>query len=240
MGEQPRCSESRRSATRWGSPTRSRGSRPRRHWDASDDRRWLPHRAVEPRHLASRGSARRTRRKPSPAWRGRTGPSSIGQQFRRSNSRSRRSPTRWMWGFWRAVLGYAPASDDNAVDPLGHGSTVWLQELDESRSLRHAMHVDVSVAREQVEARLEAALAAGGSIVDDSSARRIATLADRAGNACASAPGPTVPARMFPLRIQPNPPSNPTRPRAGLNLLSFHRTPCAQNSVGREQPPHCR
>lgn len=31
-------------------------------------------------------------------------------------------------GFWRAVLGYDPMSDDNAVDPLGHGSTVWMQE----------------------------------------------------------------------------------------------------------------
>jgi 4a-hydroxytetrahydrobiopterin dehydratase len=47
-------------------------------------------------------------------------------------------------GFWRAVLGYAPAADDNAVDPLGHGSTVWMQELDETRPLRHAMHIDVS------------------------------------------------------------------------------------------------
>jgi hypothetical protein len=27
-------------------------------------------------------------------------------------------------GFWRAVLGYDPRADDNAVDPLGHGSTV--------------------------------------------------------------------------------------------------------------------
>jgi 4a-hydroxytetrahydrobiopterin dehydratase len=27
-------------------------------------------------------------------------------------------------GFWRAVLGYAPLADDNAIDPLGHGSTV--------------------------------------------------------------------------------------------------------------------
>jgi len=27
-------------------------------------------------------------------------------------------------GFWRAVLGYAPMADDNAADPLGHGSTV--------------------------------------------------------------------------------------------------------------------
>jgi 4a-hydroxytetrahydrobiopterin dehydratase len=26
-------------------------------------------------------------------------------------------------GFWRAVLRYARLADDNAVDPLGHGST---------------------------------------------------------------------------------------------------------------------
>ena len=54
-------------------------------------------------------------------------------------------------GFWRAVLGYAPMSPDNGVDPLGHGSTVWLQELDAAEPLRHAMHVDVSVAREQAQ-----------------------------------------------------------------------------------------
>jgi 4a-hydroxytetrahydrobiopterin dehydratase len=85
-------------------------------------------------------------------------------------------------GFWRAVLGYAGVSDDNAVDPLGHGSTVWMQDLDEAKPLRHAMHVDVSVAREHVDARLAAALAAGGRIVDDSSAPTAWTLADRAGN----------------------------------------------------------
>ena len=33
-------------------------------------------------------------------------------------------------GFWRAVLGYEELADDNAIDPLGHGSTVWMQELD--------------------------------------------------------------------------------------------------------------
>lgn len=85
-------------------------------------------------------------------------------------------------GFWRAVLGYAPMADDNAVDPLGHGSTLWMQELDEAKPLRHAMHVDVSVAREQVAERLRAALAAGGRIVDDSHAPAHWTLADRAGN----------------------------------------------------------
>jgi 4a-hydroxytetrahydrobiopterin dehydratase len=85
-------------------------------------------------------------------------------------------------GFWRSVLGYAPVADDNGVDPIGHGSTVWMQELDPAKPLRHAMHVDVSVAREHAEQRLEAALAAGGRIVDDSEAPRWWTLSDRAGN----------------------------------------------------------
>jgi 4a-hydroxytetrahydrobiopterin dehydratase len=44
------------------------------------------------------------------------------------------------------------------------------------------MHVDVSVAREQAERRLAAALAAGGCIVDESSAPAAWILADRAGN----------------------------------------------------------
>lgn len=85
-------------------------------------------------------------------------------------------------GFWRAVLGYSPMSDDNAVDPLGHGSTVWMQELDQAKALRHAMHIDVSVAREHIWARLDSAIAAGGRIVDESNAPSHWTLADRAGN----------------------------------------------------------
>ena len=85
-------------------------------------------------------------------------------------------------GFWRAVLGYAALADDNAVDPLGHGSTVWMQDLDPAKPLRHAMHVDVSVAREQAEHRLAAAVAAGGRIVEDSHAPGAWILADRAGN----------------------------------------------------------
>src|SRR5215208_3180185 len=72
--------------------------------------------------------------------------------------------------FWRAVLGYAPMHEDNAIDPLGHGSTVWMQDLNPDKPLRHAMHVDVSVAREVAEERLAAALAAGGRIVEQSEA----------------------------------------------------------------------
>lgn len=84
--------------------------------------------------------------------------------------------------FWRAVLGYAPMADDNAIDPLGHGSTVWMQDLDDAKPLRHAMHIDVSVAREHVEARLAVALTAGGRIVDESDDPPHWTLSDRAGN----------------------------------------------------------
>jgi 4a-hydroxytetrahydrobiopterin dehydratase len=84
--------------------------------------------------------------------------------------------------FWRAVLGYVPMADDNAVDPLGHGSTVWMQAIDHAKPLRHAMHIDVSVARDHVRARLDAALAAGGRIVDATQAPSHWTLSDRAGN----------------------------------------------------------
>jgi 4a-hydroxytetrahydrobiopterin dehydratase len=74
------------------------------------------------------------------------------------------------------------------VDPLGHGSTVWMQELDEAKPLRHAMHVDVSVARDHVEGRLAAALAAGGRVVWESEEHW--TLADRAGNRVCITAGP--------------------------------------------------
>jgi 4a-hydroxytetrahydrobiopterin dehydratase len=84
--------------------------------------------------------------------------------------------------FWRAALGYAPLHDDNCLDPNGQGSTVWMQELDPSKPLRHAMHIDVSLAREHIEARLAAAVAAGGRIVDDAEAPSSWILADRAGN----------------------------------------------------------
>jgi 4a-hydroxytetrahydrobiopterin dehydratase len=115
-------------------------------------------------------------------------------------------------GFWRAVLGYAGVADDkagvpddNAVDPLGRGSTVWMQDLDPAKPLRHAMHVDVSVAREQVEERLAAALAAGGRIVRESSEGW--TLADRAGNRvciCAWPDGHSCPAATGPESSGPD------------------------------------
>jgi 4a-hydroxytetrahydrobiopterin dehydratase len=84
--------------------------------------------------------------------------------------------------FWRAVLGYAPLHEDNCIDPLGQGSTVWMQDLEPSKALRHAMHIDVSLSREHIQARLAEAVAAGGRVVDDSEAPSAWILADQSGN----------------------------------------------------------
>jgi 4a-hydroxytetrahydrobiopterin dehydratase len=84
--------------------------------------------------------------------------------------------------FWRAVLGYAPMHEDNCIDPLGQSSTVWMQDLDPAKRLRHAMHIDVSLAREHIEARVAEAVAAGGRLVEESERPASWILADRAGN----------------------------------------------------------
>jgi 4a-hydroxytetrahydrobiopterin dehydratase len=85
-------------------------------------------------------------------------------------------------GFWRAVLGYQPMLDDAGVDPLGISSNVWMQDLNVDKPLRHAMHIDVSVSKEHAQSRVDAAVAAGGVIVDSSEAPSWWVLADRSGN----------------------------------------------------------
>ena len=60
-----------------------------------------------------------------------------------------------------------------------HGGPVAVFRTD--KALRHAMHIDVSLAREEAEKRLAAALAAGGRVVESSGAGGW-ILADRAGN----------------------------------------------------------
>ena len=84
--------------------------------------------------------------------------------------------------FWQAVLGYDPMLDDNAIDPLGVSSTVWMQDIEEGKTLRHAMHLDVSLSKESAQARVDAAVAAGGIVVDGSHAPSWWILADRSGN----------------------------------------------------------
>jgi 4a-hydroxytetrahydrobiopterin dehydratase len=86
--------------------------------------------------------------------------------------------------FWTAVLGYKEQGDEDAVDLFGRGPNVWFQQMapDQERGQRGRIHVDVSVPRDQVEARIAAAIAAGGRIVTDKFAPRWWTLADAEGN----------------------------------------------------------
>ncbi len=84
--------------------------------------------------------------------------------------------------FWQAILGYRPAGEDDLVDPYGAGPTVWLQSTDEHASPRQRWHPDVWVPTDQAEARLEAAVAAGGTLIDDGHAPSFWVLADPQGN----------------------------------------------------------
>src|SRR5262245_7584062 len=88
--------------------------------------------------------------------------------------------------FWRAALGYEPRRDSPAedlVDPRGRGPGLWFERMNEPRGDGGgAIHVAVWVPGEQAEARVAAALAAGGRMVRDRFAPSWWTLADAAGN----------------------------------------------------------
>jgi 4a-hydroxytetrahydrobiopterin dehydratase len=84
--------------------------------------------------------------------------------------------------FWRAVLGYREVGDEDLVDPRGRGPSVWFQEMDAPRRERNRIHVDISVPHDQAEARVAAALAAGGRLLSDEHAPAWWTLADAEGN----------------------------------------------------------
>jgi 4a-hydroxytetrahydrobiopterin dehydratase len=84
--------------------------------------------------------------------------------------------------FWRAALGYQEAGDDDLVDPQGRGPSIWFQQMDEPRTARNRIHVDISVPHDQAEARIAAAIAGGGNLVSDANAPAWWTLADAEGN----------------------------------------------------------
>jgi 4a-hydroxytetrahydrobiopterin dehydratase len=84
--------------------------------------------------------------------------------------------------FWEAVLGYRPDRDDDCVDPYGRGPAVWFQQMDEARPQRNRIHFDVVVPHDVAQARIAAALAAGGTLVSDAAAPAFWILADSEGN----------------------------------------------------------
>jgi len=84
--------------------------------------------------------------------------------------------------FWKAVLGYEEDGSEDLVDPSGRGPSFWFQQMDAPRPQRNRIHIDVSVPHDQAEARIAAALAAGGHLVSDVHAPAWWTLADAEGN----------------------------------------------------------
>lgn len=90
--------------------------------------------------------------------------------------------------FWEAVLAYEQRGGEDLADPIAVGPNVWLQQIDASREERNTMHIDVYVPRDQIDARLDAALAEGGRVVNDDCAPEYWTLADPEGNEVDLAP----------------------------------------------------
>jgi 4a-hydroxytetrahydrobiopterin dehydratase len=83
--------------------------------------------------------------------------------------------------FWAAVLGYE-LDDVDIVDPMGRQVTFWLQQTDRHDEPRQRFHVDITVPPDQARARIDAALAAGGTLVSDDRAPAFTVLADPEGN----------------------------------------------------------
>ena len=59
---------------------------------------------------------------------------------------------------------------------------LWFGDADESGSAGQRFHVEVYVAAEVAEQRIAAAVAAGGTVVDDSDAPALTVIADQDGN----------------------------------------------------------
>jgi 4a-hydroxytetrahydrobiopterin dehydratase len=89
--------------------------------------------------------------------------------------------------FWRAVLGYGDEAGksgptDALVDPAWEGPSIWFQQMDAPRPQRNRIHFDVSVPHDEARNRIQAALAAGGTLLYDAEAPAFWVLADAEGN----------------------------------------------------------
>ena len=86
--------------------------------------------------------------------------------------------------FWAAVLtGDAGALvGDTVFDATGQLPSMWFQGTEPHESPRQRWHLDLWVAPEVADARIAAAVAAGGTVVDDSEAPSFTVLADPDGN----------------------------------------------------------
>lgn len=83
--------------------------------------------------------------------------------------------------FWLAALGYQPnpTSDDEVRNDDGDLPTIWFQGSD-SDEPRQRFHLDIRVPKEVARQRIDEAVAAGGTVVDE--ATSFVVLADADGN----------------------------------------------------------
>jgi 4a-hydroxytetrahydrobiopterin dehydratase len=87
--------------------------------------------------------------------------------------------------FWKALLGYdyrPDSASEDLVDPQRRGPAFWFEEVREPHGVRNGIHVAVWVPAEDAEARVAAALAAGGRLVSGEDAPKSWLLADAMGN----------------------------------------------------------
>ena len=89
--------------------------------------------------------------------------------------------------FWLAVMGYVDdpqgSGPANAlVDPVWQAPSIWFQQMDAPREQRNRIHFDLSVAHDEAPGRIEAAVAAGGTVIDEDAAPSFWVLADPEGN----------------------------------------------------------
>ncbi len=86
--------------------------------------------------------------------------------------------------FWKAILGYeqGDAHDDELHDAADRTPNVWFQKSDAGAPDRQRWHLDVSVPDDVAQARIQAALDAGGTLVSDAEAPAFWVLADSDGN----------------------------------------------------------
>ncbi len=87
--------------------------------------------------------------------------------------------------FWRAVLAMdaapAPGVDDEVRDPYRVLPNLWFQPSGSEEPRQH-WHPDLWLPPEQVQPRIDAAVAAGGTLVSDAHAPSYWVLADAEGN----------------------------------------------------------
>jgi 4a-hydroxytetrahydrobiopterin dehydratase len=83
--------------------------------------------------------------------------------------------------FWAAILGYE-ASGDEVTDGADRTPSLWFQGTDSEAADRQRWHVDISVPHDVAQERIQAALDAGGTLVDDGAAPAFWVLADADGN----------------------------------------------------------